>query len=100
MPLKIEGSDVPENMMRSLTVFAGGGVFFDAEALTENDRTALNKIVGNLHKGDVLKLDGYSTDEHAPLNGVFRVEKIDLREIHLPGTTRRKLHCAITFQLV
>ncbi len=99
MPLKIEGLDVPDNMVRSLTAFAGGGVFFDAEALTENDRTILNKHLGNLHKGDVVKLDGYSTDEHAPLNGAFRVDKIDLREIHLPGTTRKKLHCAITFHL-
>jgi hypothetical protein len=31
MPLKIESSDVPENMVRSLTAFSGGGVFFDAE---------------------------------------------------------------------
>ena len=99
MPLKIESTEVPGNMVRSLTAFAGGGVFFDAEALTDSDRAILNNAVGSLHKGDVVKLDGYSTDEHAPLNGAFRVDKIDLREIHLPGLTRKKLHCAITFQL-
>ena len=99
MPLKIEGLDVPDNMVRSLTTFAGGGVFFDAEALTENDRTILNKHLGNLHKGDVVKLDGYSTDEHAPLNGDFRVDKIDLREIHLPGTTRKSFTALLHFIL-
>ena len=96
MPLKIEGSEVPDKMVRSLTSFTGG-VFFDAEALTENDRALLNKAVGNLHTGDVVRLDGQSTDEHALLNGAFRVEKIDLREIHIPNSTRKKLHCAVTF---
>jgi len=99
MPLKIEGSDVPDSMIRSLTAFTDGGAFFDAEALRDDDRAVLKKAVGNLHKGDVVALDGRSTDEHHPLKGAFRIEKIDLREIAVANSTRKKLHCAITFQL-
>ena len=99
MPLKIGDSDVPGSMIRSLTAFVDGTVFFDAEALTDNDRAILKRAVGNLHKGDGVTLDGYSTDEHHPLKGAFRVDKMDLREIDIANSTRKKLHCAITFLL-